>query len=653
MTQKEAPLVKNSQVDAAVIASETRYRRLFEAAKDGILILDASTGEIVDVNPYLLGLLGYTRGEVVGSKLWELGPLRDVADSRDTFWELQKTGYIHYEDLPLETKYGRAINVEFVSNSYQVDGVNVIQCNIRDITERKLAEAQAKTLLASVERERSWLAALINSMSDEVWFADAQKRFTLANRSARKEFGIDPSAAIPVDVLAASIEVLRPDGSPRPLDEAPPLRALAGEYVENQEEIVRTPASGTLRYRQVSAAPVKDTSGAIIGSVSVARDITEHKLLEEQLRQSQKMEAVGTLAGGVAHDFNNLLQAMMSLTQVMQAHLHDPAKLARHLVELTETVRRGAHLTQQLLLFSRREVSRLVRLDLNEVVRDAAGMLRRLLRANVQIDLALAARSLPIQGDRSQLDQVLINLAVNAADAMPEGGHLTVSTGWVPDESVWLSMRDTGGGIPEGVRAHIFEPFFTTKALGHGTGLGLSVVHGIVTRHGGRIEVSSRPGHGSSFRITLPWAGVAEDAESIDNAATGPALQGRGERVLIVEDEPTARESFQEILTLLGYHAVSVGSGEEAGALDPEHPFDLLITDYMLPGITGTELARGLQDRWPDLRVILMSGYTQDKAVCEGVGQGSARYLQKPFDADTLARELRAALDKRSAGSPS
>jgi CheY-like chemotaxis protein len=313
---------------------------------------------------------------------------------------------------------------------------------------------------------------------------------------------------------------------------------------------------------------------------------------------------------------------------------------------MEQLIGHGASLTRQLLLFSRRETVKPERLNLNEQVREASKMLKRLVKDNITLRVELAPESLRVNADRGQLDQVLMNLVVNASDAMPDGGELTIRTGSTNDMRVWLSVEDTGIGIPEDIRERIFEPFFTTKGAGKGTGLGLSVVHGIVTRHGGRIEVASGVGLGTTFKVILPAAGSGEfPAAKEGPKETAELPVGKGERILVVEDEELARQGLHDILVSFNYKVVSVGSGEAAGSLPADPPFDLLLTDLMLPGVAGPQLAIGLKERWPALKVILMSGYTEDETIRSGVGDGTLRFLQKPFDMATLAREVRAALD--------
>jgi two-component system cell cycle sensor histidine kinase/response regulator CckA len=268
------------------------------------------------------------------------------------------------------------------------------------------------------------------------------------------------------------------------------------------------------------------------------------------------------------------------------------------------------------------------------------------LRANVVLTADVNRAPVFLKADRGQLDQVLMNLAINAADAMPGGGSLTIRTG-LGDGEAWFEVADTGTGIQPEIRDKLFDPFFTTKPAGKGTGLGLSIVHGIVTSHGGRVEVESAVGEGTAFRVLLPATSAAEEAVTTSQPAESLLRNGNGERVLLVEDEAAARESLKQILVMLGYEVTAVGTGNEAGVL-PTHPaFDVLLSDITLPDVDGVSVARGLLDRWPELRVILMSGYAEDEALERTAELGPVRFLQKPFDLTMLAQEIGAVLDER------
>jgi two-component system cell cycle sensor histidine kinase/response regulator CckA len=391
--------------------------------------------------------------------------------------------------------------------------------------------------------------------------------------------------------------------------------------------------------------------GRIVGITGLLTDITEQKALSAQLRQAQKMEAIGLMAGGVAHDFNNLLQAMTTEIGLLCARADDPRAVATHGLELDESVRRGALLTRQLLLFSRQQTAEPVPLDLNEVIAQTIAMLRRMVRDDVKLVMVLGDGALPVVADRGQLDQVLMNLVLNSSDAMPQGGTITVRSGRHAGRA-WFSVADTGSGIPAEIRERIFEPFFTTKTTGKGSGLGLAVVHGIVAHHAGTIGVESELDVGTTFTITLPAVSRSRlAAAKVETPAAPVSLEGRGERVLLVEDEDGARQGLAEILAMLGYEVLALPNGEEAGTLPNDPAFDLVISDLFLPGIAGPPLVAGLRDRWPGLKVILMSGYAEEDVLRSALCAGKVRFLQKPFDIDTLAREIRLALGEPSTSS--
>ncbi len=394
------------------------------------------------------------------------------------------------------------------------------------------------------------------------------------------------------------------------------------------------------------------------------RDVTERKRLEKDLLQAQKMEAIGRLAGGVAHEFNNLLQAMLSTAEAGLAR--DAGGAGTELLrELEPLILRGRSQTRQLLLFSRREEPQREPLELNRVLRENMAMLERLVAENILLELQLDERDLHVRGDQGQLGQVLVNLVVNAADALPDGGKITVRSGLRPSGTfstepaeqgqvrreelgqVWFEVEDSGAGIPEHVRDRMFEPFFTTKERGLGTGLGLSVAHGIVSRHQGCIEVESQENHGTRVLVLLPEESVGPNAAAIHHEpASGPA-SGRGERVLLVEDEPAARSGLTDVLEMLGYETVAVEDAEQALALGPIPAFDVLITDLMLPGLSGAALAEQLLVRWPDLGVIVISGYSEDRTAELVHHLKSVRFMHKPFSMADLSHEIRAALNKQ------
>jgi nitrogen-specific signal transduction histidine kinase/ActR/RegA family two-component response regulator len=397
------------------------------------------------------------------------------------------------------------------------------------------------------------------------------------------------------------------------------------------------------------------------------REIAERERTEEglraseaRLRQAQKMEAVGQLAGGVAHDFNNLLTAILGYSLLALDHVPPDSRARRDIEEIQNAGERAADLTRQLLAFSRRQVLTPRPLDLNAVVQNMEGLLRRLIHEDVELVTVCAPNLEIVRADQGQVEQILMNLAVNARDAMPRGGTLTIETkNRELDERyarehvtlragsyVLLEVRDTGEGMNEETKSRMFEPFFTTKEQGKGTGLGLSTVYGIVQQSGGHIEVQSEVGRGTTFQIYLP--AVAELAEPVSKRRTGAPVAHGTETILLVEDEALVRNLAREILTALGYRVLTATDGFEALRVQAQEqlPIHLLITDVLMPHMNGPQLAKRLQQVLPDIGILFLSGYTADAAVRQGLRAETA-FLQKPFSPDALARKTRDVLDRR------
>ena len=374
----------------------------------------------------------------------------------------------------------------------------------------------------------------------------------------------------------------------------------------------------------------------------VLRDITQRRKLEDQLRQAQKMEAVGQLAGGVAHDFNNLLTVIGGYTEIARRNI-GAGPGGTELAEVVRATERAARLTRQLLAFSRQQMLDPSPLDLGEVAAALVPMLRRLIGEDIEIAM-LAAPGLPsVLADRSQLEQVVVNLAVNARDAMPSGGTLTIETR-VVGERVALIVTDTGVGMTAETLEHVFEPFFTTKAVGEGTGLGLATVHGIVTQSGGDIHVYSEPDLGTSFKVYLPITGAAV-APAEAEATDGDRLRGT-ETVLLCEDEDGVRQLVEHVLTTHGYRVLAAGGPLQALELAAEQPVDLLVSDVIMPDLSGPELARRLESLRPGVGTLFVSGYTAETVRGRGGLPAGSAFLEKPFDQLSLLREVRALLDQ-------
>jgi two-component system cell cycle sensor histidine kinase/response regulator CckA len=393
-----------------------------------------------------------------------------------------------------------------------------------------------------------------------------------------------------------------------------------------------------------SLQPLHDEHGSVIFLVPSAIVITERKQAEDALRRSQKMEAVGQLAAGVAHEFNNILQTLMSMATITRIRAVSP-EILRIANDMETQLRRGAKVTQQLLAASRHQELTRTPLDLDEHVATTRDLLRRLIPENIEITVETSREAAWIEADAGQLQQVLLNLAINARDAMPDGGFLTLRV-LCTEKEVSLEVEDSGSGFDEEAREHLFEPFFTTKEVGKGTGLGLAVVYGIVEQHGGRIEARSQLGQGSVFRVSLPRVPPVATAENLVKPRPVAAAAGR---ILLVEDEEGVREGLTVLLTLEGYDVTSVSRGEEAVALKDAPAPDMLLSDISLPGVDGLALATILCTRWPKLKVTLMTGYLEAPA------RNTARehgwdVLRKPFDIDALCAHL--ALKLGPAASP-
>jgi PAS domain S-box-containing protein len=435
-----------------------------------------------------------------------------------------------------------------------------------------------------------------------------------------------------------------------PREEAAMLESMYRAALAGEERALEVPFRDQV-YR-VQVLPLRD-DGEIVGGVVISERVTEERQLEQQLYQAQKMDAVGRLAGGVAHDFNNLLFAMRGFAELTQRH---PDRAADYSAEIVKAADRGAALTRQLLAFSRQQVVQAEPIDLNALVRDTAQLLGRLIGEDVAITENLEDELGTVLADAGQLSQVLVNLAVNARDAMPGGGQLTIETHnvdlsdrWVgtlgdlePGHYVRLTVTDTGCGMDKETVEHVFEPFFTTKPVGQGTGLGLATVYGIVRQSRGAVHVYSEPGRGTSFSVYLPR--VRERAQ----AASGPrerGLDGGNERILLVEDEPVVRSLLGAMLRDRGYEVVEAEDGEAALELAATGEFDLLVSDFVLSKMNGPDLASRLRARRPELRTLFMSGYTSHTMLDEARLDCDFPFLQKPFSGDTLAAKIREVLE--------
>ena len=416
---------------------------------------------------------------------------------------------------------------------------------------------------------------------------------------------------------------------------------------------------GTVRWLSSMGRVVLGEQGEPLRAVGVCLDVTERRTLEEQFHQAQKMEAVGQLAGGVAHDFNNLLTVILGFCELLLADRDPDGRRQGDIAEIQKAGARAAGLTRQLLAFSRKQIIEPTALDLNAVVADLRGMLGRLIGEDVKVILALRPELASVKADRGQVEQVVMNLVVNARDAMPKGGTLTIETANVeldehyakthltvkPGPYVALTVTDTGTGMTPDVQARLFEPFFTTKELGKGTGLGMATVHGIVTRSGGSVGVYSEVGRGTSFKVYFPRMDATEMI--VNTPAPMARPRAETETVLLVEDEDGLRELAKRLLQQQGYTVLVAADADEALQLfEQNRSIDVVLTDVVMPGGSGPDLTSKLVERRPGLRVIYMSGYTDDAIVQHGVLKPGIAFLNKPFTSETLGRKIREVLDR-------
>jgi two-component system, cell cycle sensor histidine kinase and response regulator CckA len=634
----------------ALRVSEERYRGLVESQQDLIVRTDLD-GRFTFVNDAYCEKFGLIREEALAGKTFQplvhpddlartievmkglfAPPYRVVLEQR--CFAVEGTRWVEWEDSAIRDSSGQVVEIQAIG---------------RDVTARKMGEASLREIQARTE-----FALAAARMG--IWEADWKSDQLTWSATLATIFGLAPPQSPTTN--EQFFELIHPE-------DRDAVREATERAIRERSDLVNefrvVWPDGTVHWIAGHARVLVDAAGSATGMIGVGIDITERKSLEDQFRQSQRMEAIGQLAGGVAHDFNNLLTAIIGYANLVSSALEPGDPKLEDVDEIIQAADRAAVLTRQLLAFSRKQVLRPRLVDLNDTVADTVKMLRRMIPEHIELTPILAPELRPTRVDPAQLEQVVMNLVVNARDAMPSGGLLTIETAMVdldeayarqhvparPGRYVMLTVSDTGIGMDATTLRRIFEPFFTTKEQGRGTGLGLATVYGIVNQSGGNIWVYSEPNRGSTFKVYLPAAEGSADRE-LAIGTEGPAVGS--ETILVVEDETAVRHLTRAILERAGYNVHDAADPIEAEALFAEltDAVDLLITDVVMPGSDGPAMYQRFAQRRPGLKVLFMSGYTDASLVRNGILDSTSGFtiLDKPFTARTLTRTVREVLDR-------
>jgi two-component system NtrC family sensor kinase len=630
---------EREQAQQALREAEEREKIILDSIPTGLITTDLTSGRIVETNQAALRMIGHPEQQVLGTRTQRL--LYPEPEVPDNCPSASPGG----EDATLVTAVGEEVPV-MRSSAYILlnDRPHRVDC-ITDITERKRNEEQTARLSAAVAET-----------ADAVVITDANRLVQYINPAFERITGYEPD-----DVLGKSIDLIQIDHAQEDTEELDLLTQELHGPVRKRLNSLRK--NGSAYQAEAIVSPVHNDSGVIVNYVSVMRDVTRETALEAQLRQSQKMEAIGQLAGGVAHDFNNLLYVIINSAYFLQDSIGDDVEQRSDLEAIISAANRAAGLARQLLAFSKLQPLTPITADLNGLVTGLEKMLKRLLGEDMQILLNLSPEPCYAKVDRGQIEQVIVNLAVNARDAMAEGGRLTIRTSRTKldlsmaarflepaDMSagryVMITVSDNGTGIDPDFLPHIFEPFFTTKEKDRGTGLGLATVYGICKRHDGQIAVDSEVGIGTTFSIYLP----EQDALALDvpgEESLKRNLPGGTETILLAEDDPHVRKLGERILSSLGYHVLSAENGERALSVASTYAgeIDLMLTDVVMPVMNGFVLSERIREIYPDIKVLFVSGYPADRFERNIDLERLTPMLAKPFRARELANTIRQLLD--------
>ena len=637
---------------------------LLETLPDAIVAVDRE-GTILQVNTQTQNLFGYLRDELIGEKIEILVPETYRAahhQHRADFAETPRTRRMGADlDLYGRRRNGSEFPVEISLSPVSTDKGMFVLSAIRDISDRKRIAEELRRANEELHQRtteqlgeyRARLVSIIDSSEDAIYSKGLDGIITSWNRGAERIYGYTPE-----EVVGKHISILAPDDRKDEIPEI--LRKVArGETIEHYESS-RVTKDGRQLDVSISISPLRDAKGDIIGASAIARDITAQKRAEGQLHQAQKMEAIGRLAGGVAHDFNNILGIISACSEFLRDRI-DPAAGSTHYIDnIKKATERGSSLTRQLLTFSKSSSIQPRILDLNERLRDVSKLLRPLMGDDVEILIVSKSPAAVVEADPGQLDQIVVNLAVNARDAMPRGGKFILETrsekfdedfaeqhqNMPAGKYIVLAVSDTGTGMDGATVARIFEPFFTTKETGKGTGLGLATVYGIVKQSAGHILVYSEPGHGTTFKIYLPSADHKIGLESKPEVET-VSPKRHGTTILLVEDDEIMRGLTRQLLQEHGYTVLEADDGKSALEIVQSHqgPIDLLLTDVVMRRMSGPELVERLHATHPDLKVVFMSGYTGELISEREILKRDVTLLEKPFSRNSLLNTIHTTLE--------
>ncbi|HUR95826.1 MAG TPA: PAS domain S-box protein [Gemmatimonadales bacterium] len=642
---------------------EDGWRLLVEQVKDYAIFMIGPDGRNVSWNEGVGRVLGYREAEFLGDRMSrvftpedqaagvperELEQARREGRANDDRWMMRKDG----------TRFwASGMTTALRDEERRLVGFTKV---LRDLTEEKRLDEERRAGEQRLHESEHRLLTALTAARMGTWQLDLATNTERFDEGLNRLFGARAGEIATFDDFLARIH---PDDRGAV---ATAFRHSADSGVDLDLEFRVVRPDGSVRWLRDHGKVLYDLAGDPVALTGACVDITERRHAEDNLRQAQRMDAVGRLAGGVAHEVNNMMTAILGFTDLLLEPADGPDQLRSDLLQIRKAAGRAAMVTSQLLAFSRRQMLQPRVLDLNRLLGDLQPMLLQLLGEDKRLVTRLEPRLWPVHADRGQLEQVVINLALNARDAMPQGGRVSIeSDNVVLDDDfvrrrhpgvaiaagpyVRLVVSDTGTGIPLDIQSRIFEPFFTTKPVGQGTGLGLSMVYGNVKQSGGFVWVYSEPGHGTAFKVYLPRVAVAPEEPGL--TAPGEIPRGR-ETVLVVEDDELVRLLATRLLATQGYTAMEARNGQEALELVRGRPGEirLVLTDVVMPEVGGLEFARRLAELEPELPVLFMSGFTEEEVVRRGLLDPNAPYLQKPFDASTLGRRIREVLDAAAAG---